>query len=441
MAAQENRRKARAPPRERFFGSALGVSRGPITMKPSSLLPFVLPLLGAALAAQTPPHLVGLTRLNNFRHVSHVPCAMLAQCPVPLPAIAIVPGFAGGTAWDPVRSGAWVSNGVFLTKVDDNCVVQCPVMPIPTLGPNAFITGMEVVEGMNQLWMIDNLGNLHFYTNACPPAPLGVCNTGLAPTVLGNVTTGLAVDEGNGIVFIAYPIWPVGPTRIVVAQIAAPCVPISQFNLPPCFAGFGAATGLAVDWGNQVLYATDGLNTLSMSYVWAAPNVLPGPAACCPSPVLADPLVGLAIRPGRETSMGGPCSNGTCLPCPLSSSLRNDPVLGNLQFRIGLDQAEPGSLAILAVGSGPCNAPGGAFPFLCGPLLAWPLLGTVGPNLVGGVGICNGSTDFNIPLPVAPWLAGLVFSSQVVTACWPFPGGFPSGFGMSNCISWQLQGN
>jgi hypothetical protein len=410
-------------------------------MKPSHLLPFVLPLLGAALAAQTPPHLVGLTRLSNLRHVSHAPCTLLAQCPVPLPAVVVTPPFAGGTAWDPTRSGAWVSDGTLLARVDDNCVVQCPPMLIPTLGPNAFITGMEVVEGSNQLWMIDNLGNLHFYTNNCPAVPLGVCNTGLLPTALGNVTTGLAVDERNGLVFISYPIFPVGPNRIVVSQLAAPCVPVSQFLLPPCFAGFGAVTGLAVDWGNQRLYATDGLATLSMGYAWVAPNVVPGPAGCCPSTIAGDPMVGLAVRPGRATSMGGSCSNGTCLPCPQVSSLRNDPVLGNLQFAVGIDQAPAGALALLAVGALPCNAPGGSFPFLCGPVLAWPLLGTVGPQLLGGVGPCDGSTSFNIPLPIAPWLAGVVVSSQVVTACLPVVGGMPSGFGMTNCLSWEIQGN
>lgn len=408
-------------------------------MKSTSLLAFFLPVLAAALSAQTPPHLVGLTRnLPALRHQSHAPCALLAQCPLPMPNAAALPPFVGGTAWDPTRPGAWVSNGLLLAKFDDNCMPMCGPMPIPTLGPNAFITGMEVVEGMNQLWLIDSLGNLHFYTNACPPLPLGVCNTGLGPTAIGNVTTGLAVDEGSGIVFISHPQFPAGPNRIVVSLLAAPCAPVSQFILPACFAAFGPVLGLACDWGNRVLYATDGGNTVAMNYLWAAPNVLPGPITCCAAMAVADPLIGLAIRPGRATSVGQPCSNGSCAPCPQVLSLRNDPCLGNAAFAIALDQAPAGALALLAVGIGPCMVPAPVAAPLCGPLHTIPLLGTVGPNLTGGTGVCDGSTSFNIPLPLAPGLAGQVFSSQGVTICL---GGGVLGFGMSNCLSWQVQAN
>ncbi len=408
-------------------------------MKLTSLLAIALPFLGAVLPAQTPDHLVGITRnMPGLRHQSHNPCMLLAQCPVPMPSSAALPLFVGGTAWDPVRSGAWVSNGILLAKVDDNCGMQCPPMPIPTLGPNAFITGMEVVEGLNELWLIDSAGFLHRYSNTCPAAPLGICNTGLAQTAIGNVTTGLAVDELNGIVFISYPIFPGGPNRIVVSLLAAPCVPVSSFFLPPCFAPFGAVLGLACDWGNRILYATDGGNTMAMTYGWAPPMVIVGPVTCCPAVAVADPMIGLAVRPGRATSVGGPCANGSCAPCPQIHTLRNDPCLGNAQFALGLDQAPANALTLLAIGTGPCFVPGIIAPPLCGPLHTNALLGTLGPNLTGGFGICDGSTSFNVPLPVAAGLAGQVFSSQCVTICL---GGGVIGFGMSNCLSWQLQGN
>lgn len=408
-------------------------------MNSSSLLAFALPLLAATALAQTPPHLVGLTRnAPQLRHQSHAPCAILGQCAVPMPGSAGLPPWVGGTAWNPTRSVAVVSNGLLLAMIDDNCTMQCPPMPIPTLGPNAFITGLEFVEGLDQIWMIDSLGMLHRYTNSCPPTPLGVCNTGLGPTAIGNVTTGLAVDEQNGIVFYSYPVWPAGPNRIVVAPLANPCNTVSQFVLPTCFAAFGAVTGLAVDWGNQILYATDGTATVGMNYLWALPNVIPGPITCCPGFAVADPMIGLAVRPGRATSVGQSCANGSCAPCPQVHSLRNDPCLGNASFALGLDQAPAGALALLAIGVGPCLVPGIAAPPLCGPLHTIPLLGTVGPNLTGGAGICDGTTSFNVPLPVAPGLAGQVFSSQCVTIC--LAGG-TLGFGLSNCLSWQLQGN
>ncbi len=409
-------------------------------MNLTSLLPLSLSVFAAGLAAQTPAHLVGITRVTPFlRHQSHGPCALLAQCPLPMPGSIGLPPFAGGTAWDPVRSGAWVSNGLLLAKFDDNCAPLCPPMPIPSLGPNAFVTGMELVEGVNQLWLIDNLGNLHRYTNACPPLPLGVCNTGLGPTAIGNVTTGLAVDELNGIVFVAHPAFPAGPNRIVVTLPGTPCAPVSQFFLPPCFAAFGVVLGLACDAANQVLYATDGINTAALSYAWAAPNVLPGPLTCCAMPTTtAEPMIGLAIRPGRATSVGQSCANGSCAPCPQIHVARNDSVLGNASFTLGLDQAPAGAFALLAVGVGPCMVPAPALPPLCGPLHTVPLLGTIGPNLTGGAAVCDGTTNFTIALPLAPPLAGQVFSSQCVTIC--LAGGV-LGFGMSNCLSWQLQSN
>ena len=404
------------------------------------LLPFLpLLLLAATAPAQTPPHLVGITRVTPFlRHQSHAPCAVLAQCPLPMPGSAALPPFVGGTAWDPVRSGAWVSNGTLLARFDDTCTPQCPPMPIPTLGPNAFVTGMEVVEGLNELWLIDSLGALHRYTNACAPAPLGVCGTGLGPTTAGNVTTGLAVDELTGIVFIALPALPGGPNRIVVCPLAAPCAPVSQFLLPPCLPGFGAVLGLAVDAGNRILYATDGANTIALSYGWVAPNVIPGPFTCCPMPAIAEPMIGLAIRPGRATSTGTSCANGACAPCPQIHVARNDPVLGNAAFTLGLDQAPAGALALLAVGLGPCAMPAPVLPPLCGPLHTVPLLGTIGPNLTGGGAVCDGTTNFTIALPLAPALVGQVFSSQAITIC--LAGG-ALGFGSSNCLSWQLQSN
>jgi hypothetical protein len=411
-------------------------------MKSTSLLLALLPALVTTVTAQTPDHLVGITRnLPALRHVSHAPCALLNQCPLPLPNSAALPPFVGGTAWNPVRPGAFVSNGIFIAQVDDNCALMCPPAPIPTLGPNAFVTGLEYVEGLGELWMIDSQGFLHRYANACPPAPLGVCNTGLAQTAIGNVTTGLAVDELNGLVFISYAQFPGGPTRIVVSQLANPCVPTSQFLAPPCLAGAAAPLlGLACDWGNQILYGTDGLGTIAMNYILAGPNVVLTGFTCCPGPAIGgDPMIGLAVRPGRATPTGQSCANGPCPPCPQIHTLRNDPNLGNAQFTLGLDQAPPLSFAWAMIGTGPCLPVGPVIPPLCGPIYTLPLLGSIGPVVTGGGGgPCDGTASFNLPLPVGAGLAGQVFSSQCLTLCF---GGGVFGTGLSNCLSWELQGN
>lgn len=358
-----------------------------------------------------------------------------------MPGGALLPSYAGGTGWDPVRSGAWVSDGQVLALYDDQCQPICPPMPIPTLGPNAFVTGIEVVVGLNQVWLIDSTGMLHRYTNACPPAPLGTCNTGLGQTAIGNVTTGLAVDEGAGFVFVSYPQLPLGNNQIAVMPMPAICQVTQTFGVPPCFAvGTGPILGLACDWGNQTLYATDGGSSIAITYTPGAVSVGVTGVNCCPPVVTIDPMVGLAIRPGGASSNGQPCANGPCAPCPLSHSLRNDPLLGNAQFRLGLDSAQSGVFAFCLIGSGPCMNVGIITPPLCGPILSVPYIGNLGPNVTSGSPVpCSGTTSFNLPLPVAPALAGQVFSSQCLTVCFNTAGSF--GTSLSNCLSWQLQGN
>jgi hypothetical protein len=154
--------------------------------------------------------------------------------------------------------------------------------------------------------------------------------------------------------------------------------------------------------------------------------------------VAVDPMVGLAVRPGRATSMGNPCANGVCPACPMVHSLGNDPNLGNAFFRLDLDQAPASSLAWCIFGTGPCNAPGVSGPPLCGPIFATPALGSLGPNPTGGLGPCAGSTNFSFPLP--PWagLAGWTISSQCVVLC---VSGGSIGTSISNCLSYTLQGN
>ena len=368
-------------------------------MKASSLLSLVLPALATLLPAQTPDHLVGITRATPaLRHQIHAACTILNQCALPgMPGSVGLPPFVGGTAWNPARSGAWVSNGLRIGQYDDNCAVMCP------------------------------------------PNPLGVCNTGLLPTAIGNVTSGLAVDEAEGLVFISFPQFPGGLNRIVVTQIGAPCTPVATFLAPPCFAAFGPILGLACDWGKSILYATDGTSTIGMNYVWAAPMLNVVGITCCPPIAVNEPMIGLAIRPGRETSTGQPCANGSCPPCPQVHSLRNDPNLGNLVFTLGLDQAPAGAFSWMLLGSGPCLAPGVTIAPLCGPIYTLGYLGSLGAVPTGG-GLfpCDGQASFDVPLPSAPALAGAVFSSQCLTLCL---GGGVLGYGLSNCISWELQGN
>lgn len=411
-------------------------------MRTTHLLAAVLAAVAAVnLVAQTPPHLVGITRaVPALRHHDHFNCTT-NQCAIPgMPPAAALPPYAGGTGWDPVRSAAWVTNGLLLAQIDDNCGVQCPPMPIPGIGPNAIATGLEVVESQNMLLVLDSLGNLMSFTNTCPPNPINICNTGLMPGPGPQVTTGLAVDEGQGLVFMSYPDFGTGANWVIVSLLANPCQLVFRFQVPVC-PGFalGPITGLGCDWCRQTLYVTDGINTVALRYVWAAPALTITNVNCCAPVVIPvlDPMIGLAVRPGRATSMGPGCANGACPPCPMTHVLRNDPNLGNLQFQLGLDNAPTGTLAWCLLGFGAC-APAPVLPPLCGPLFIGPSLGNLGPVPTLGFGGCSGTANFNMGLPLLPAFCGVVLSSQCVAICSSAIG---FGVSMSNCLSWQLQGN
>ncbi|MBM4061491.1 MAG: hypothetical protein FJ265_10420 [Planctomycetes bacterium] len=400
-----------------------------------------LPFLAAPAAAQTPDHLVGLTRMSiSLRHVDHWACFVMGQCPVPMPSVILPPVYAGGTGWDPVRSGAWVTDGKQLAEVDDQCRVLCPVQNIPTLGANAFATGLDVVESQNQLWILDSQGFLHFYSNSCPPMPLGLCNTGLAPLPPQTFTSGLAVDEGSGFVFMAHCDFSTGANFVAVSRLANPCQVICRLTVPPCPAGpFGTITGLGVNWAREILYATDGNNTVAIRYVTVG-TICPQFTSinCCYLPNTLDPMVGLAVRPGRETPLGQPCGNGACPSCPNVHSLGNDPNLGNAAFRLDLTQAPGASLMWCIIGMGPCSVPGVIAPPLCGPIYSVPVLGTLGPNPILGVTACGGQTSYAFPLPLMPSLAGWTISSQCAGLCVTAA---LIGTAVSNCISFTLQGS
>ena len=76
-------------------------------------------------------------------------------------------------------------------------------------------------------------------------------------------------------------------------------------------------------------------------------------------------------------------------------------------------------------------------PPLCGPIYTPAVLGTLGPAVVAGGGICNGTASFPLPLPANPAFAGMVLGAQSIVVC-PGPAGF--GSAVSNCLSFELQG-
>jgi len=409
------------------------------------ILPFALLLASLhPLGAQTPDNLIGLTRnAPIIAQQDHLPCAARPFCPAAgMPPAAPLPPFVGGTAWDPRQRQVWVSNGQLLAAYDMNgCAPNCPPMPCPTSSPNALCTGLAFVESLNQLWILDSQGVILQCTPSCPPAVIAQCTTGLLPGI-NAATSGLAVDEGKGLVFYSYTNFTTGVSTFHVAYQTAPCQFWFVQTVGPCVPGmvFGPVTGLAVDWCQSLLYLTDGLQTQSLNYTLGAGGTfMTAIGTCCTwtgTGPIPDPVIGLCVRPGHATTMGPPCANGVCPPCPMQHRLRNDPNLGNLAFTIGLDGAPTGALAWCLIGFGGCAGPGVIVPPLCGPILT-PPGGALPPQLIAGAGACGGTANFPMPLPVISGLCGAVLSSQCIVIC---PGG-GIGTSMSPCLSWRLQGS
>lgn len=396
---------------------------------------FVLSCLlsATALLAQTPPHLVGLTRnTGDLRHIS-LACGGLATCaPAGFPSAAALPPAAGGTAYDPMHSGIWLSNGTFLGCVDDACNYRCTPFAVAGLG-GAVITGLEVVASQNRLWAIDSNDLLRtFDLSNCPPQPAAACTVAFANNY---VTTGLAVDELNSLVFYLRYDPATNANFVTVAPLATPCLPSQLVLLPACAAvGAGLLTGLAVDGGNRRLYATNGFDLLTLGYAPMPASTIALTGANCCSGGGADPVIGLALRPGRATSLGASCAAGSCFACPMVHDTVNESVLGNADFALRLDGAPAGSVALAFVGVGACWNPGVPVAPFCGLAhVSAPLLGTLGANLVPPGGVCN-PTAFPLALPPALGLAGLVLSSQCLVLC------AAGGNAMSNCVSFELQG-
>jgi hypothetical protein len=400
----------------------------------------------APVAAQTAPNLIGPTRNTPLIHQSvHGTCTPLGSCTppgMPLPPLASQWFWPGGSAWDSGNDALWVTTGQMIGRYGMNgCTVQCAPVACPkSAGSDA--TGMDLHDGNGQLWVIDSAGIITRATNACPPVALTpTYNTGLA--LAGNVaTTAIALDELRGIVFYATADFGVGSGSIYAALIATPG---AWFQVQPvfdCFPNPTLITGLACDAANAALYWTNGRGTFRWTYTFnvAGPSIAYTPGTCCiqvaPFP---DPYTDLSIRWGGATSTGGPCANGSCPACPFVHVLRNAPLLGSV-LQLGLDFAQPGTLALCAVDLGSCATTGPVLAPFCGPVLLplTPVLAILGPNVPVG-GPCNASTTFFLPLPSNPLLAGTPLASQCFALCGATgtsPGG---GTMVSNCLSWVLQ--
>ena len=398
-------------------------------------------LSATAALAQTPPNLLAITysptALTPMIHQSvHGSCTPLGSCVTALP-VNLLNYWPGGSAWDSGTNSAWATTGAVLARHNvTTCATNCGPVPCPR-SPGSQATGLDIHDGLNQLWTIDSNGIITRSANNCGLAFITNHNTGLALAAGPIATTGITIDELRGLVFYSTANFAVGSGRIYVAPLSNPGAWFQWTPVFDCFNNPNQITGLAVDAGNSVLYWTNGRGTMALPYTYnpAGPSVTYGLPTCCiqlaPFP---EPYTDLSIKWGGATSSGTPCANGTCPPCPMLHTLGNAPLLGTT-LQLVLSSAPVGMPAWCVISFGSCAGGGTTFPPLCGP----PLVNlsaaaiTLGMNVTtGGVG-CTGTTTFLLPLPNNPAFAGLPLASQCIGLC---P---PTGTTMSNCLSWVLQ--
>lgn len=407
-------------------------------------------LLAAPIGAQVEAQLFGLTRTAAALRIQTTTCtAANAGCATGL--AATVEPWAGGSAYDAQSGGAWISNGNVVARVDPRgCTPACGPWAAPVgIG---VVTGLEVLETQNELWVLDSTGTLNrlSLSGSCNgPQIVGSCNTGLG-RVGQRATAGLAADESFGLVFYGVSDFAGTANELDIATVANPCAPFQRLPLPVCALGsWGNLRGLAVDSCRHILFATDGLRTLALPYRYdpMGPAVTFGAARCCQGPVTTpDPLVGLAFRPSPGEPVGTSCTNGACRPCPMSHTLLTGATVGNPNLLFALEQAQDNTLTWLALGAGPCRNVGPTIPPLCGPVLVAGGAGNppavAGPFPVsGGSGPCQASAIVVVHVPNDPAFCGSDWSSQFLSLC-AVPGPNPAiGTALSNCLSFTILGS
>ena len=155
----------------------------------------------AVCTAQT---LIALTRNTQTIHQSsHASCTALGSCPTSLPIQTPLNYWPGGTAWDATTDSLLVTTGLLLER---HSVSPCSLNCGPVLCPKSSLTaeamGMDVHDGTNQLWILDDAGIVTRVQNNCGLGFLGSF-TPLPSIALAGTTapTAIAIDELNGLVF------------------------------------------------------------------------------------------------------------------------------------------------------------------------------------------------------------------------------------------------
>lgn len=394
-----------------------------------------------SLPGQTRPGLIGLTNTPPAIIRQAYDC-QIERCDPAFPATTA--RVAGGTAYDAILGAVWVTNGTTIAAYDSRgCRTVCAPQPL-VLPNDAVATGLAVNERARVMVVTDSTNVVHQYPLSCPLGASTVRCSLAAALPVGHVIGGVATDDVNDHVLVAASSFTAANAGnvILVARRANACQPHCRIPVPSCGpTALGPITGLAFDPCANVIWATDGVQTVGLRYSAATPCQVTEIQCCRLPATTAMRYVGLCIEPSQAQGEGRNCQNGICANCPLMAHTAiGDAALGNPGFALELSAAPANAQTWLIVGAGACDANGPLIPPICGPILVpyRPILPiVVGPIPTGGTVGCTGSALVRVPIPLDRTLCGAVLSSQYLGLCTAGPA---FGTFVSNCLSWMVSG-
>lgn len=351
----------------------------------------------------------------------------------PLPA-----PWAGGAAYNGRNESTWTTDGIIMVETQlDGCRVICRMPAARALGAASFAGGLEILPGPGLMYQVESLpgvAQLHRWDiSVCPPVLTASCQLPLPSPQ--HTCGGIAVDEVNGEVYYAASVFgALGPANVILsAQLNNPCNIICRIPVQGCGTVLlGAIRGMCFDECRQLMYVTDGNQTLIYARAATTPCGF-RPTACCNASPNTGPYgwVGFDVEPQHAQPVGQSCLGANCVPCPnLALDTVGDPVLGNPTFQLSVTGAPLGSVMAIGLSPGGCNAPG--LPLLCGN---WhPTLGTTFflPSVpLGGTLPCQATANLPLPIPTNFGLCGAPLCFQAVIVC--LASGTP-GLGLTNAL-------
>ncbi len=355
--------------------------------------------------------------------------------------------YSGGTAYDARYRTVWVSDGKLLAEYAvRGCKPRCKPFKAIQLNKNAYVSGLAIAQKKPRLFQ---LSTTYYYFEVVTydlrkcPKPIARCAYKFPTTggIIRPLAAGIAYDEPNDRLFISISyINAVGGYNhmVWVTPASSPCKPICKARIMTCSQKL--VTGLAYDNCKRELYATDGQVT-QMHFVSSQNPCKIKIGKCCKKQIPSK-YRGLAVIPGFKPGVKGKsCSQKPCPTCNnmFASWAGGDPVLGNQNFKLTLNNAPSGGIGIVILRGGPCHTVG--LPFLCGRFYALngPTI-FVSATFMGGSGGCTGNAAIPVPLPSSPSIASAIcgkpLCAQWLVYCKNASG---SGFGgISNAVEFKI---